>query len=256
MPDTLATGEIEVEGRLVDASNVALRVWVGEERIRAIYKPVRGERPLWDFPDGTLAGRELATRLVATAGGWTCIPETVLRDGPLGPGSVQRWVGPLEPADSDLVQVSPAGQVPEGHLPVVGVELEDGTPMVVSHADDERLASLTVLDLVLNNTDRKASHLIEDDGHLWGIDHGVTLHAEPKVRTVFWGWASDPLPEHEIQRLSRLLAALEGDLTTSLSDLLVPAEVEALRLRTRKLLEVGEFPAPTGGRYPLPWPLW
>ncbi|WP_018156133.1 SCO1664 family protein [Demetria terragena] len=256
MLDTLETGEIEVEGRLLDASNVALRVWVGESRVRAIYKPVRGERPLWDFPDGTLAGRELATYLIARAGGWPHVPETVLREGPLGPGSVQRWVGPLDGVESDLIRVDPVADQPEGYLPVVGVELEDGTPMVVSHADDARLAGLAVLDLVLNNTDRKASHLIEDDHQLWAIDHGVTLHAEPKVRTVLWGWAADPLPTRETERLSRLLAALADGLGDALGDLLTEEEVAALRLRARKLLDGGVFPVPTGDRYPLPWPLW
>lgn len=241
---------------MLDASNIALRVWVGTDRIRAIYKPVRGERDLWDFPDGTLAGRERATYLVATAGGWPHIPETVLRDGPLGTGSVQRWVGPLTPEGSELIRVDPEGELPDGALPIVGVELEDGTPMVVSHADDSRLASLAVLDLVLNNTDRKASHLIEDDDRLWAIDHGVTLHADPKVRTVLWGWAGTELPAGEVDRLGRLHAALDADLPTELAPLLTTAEVAALRDRVAVLLAEGVFPLPSGDRYPLPWPLW
>lgn len=245
-----------MEGRLVDASNLALRVWVGDERLRAIYKPVQGERELWDFPDGTLAGRELATYLVASAGGWPYVPETVLRDGPVGTGSLQRWVGPLTPTDNDLVRVDPVEEMPKGYLPVVGVQLEDGTPMVVSHADDARLAGLAVLDLVLNNTDRKASHLIVDGDDLWAIDHGVTLHAEPKVRTVLWGWAGDQLPTREVERLHRLRAAFDDGLEEALSPLLTDDERAALLQRVDELVAAGTFPEPSGDRYPLPWPLW
>lgn len=179
-----------------------------------------------------------------------------MRDGPLGTGSVQRWVGALTREESDLVRVDPVDELPEGHLPIVGVELEDGTPLVVSHADDQRLAALAVLDAVLNNTDRKASHFIEDGEHLWAIDHGITLHAEPKVRSVLWGWAGDPLPEREIERLHRLQAALDADLGEELAPLLTPEEIAALRARTDGLLKDGVFPLPEGDRYPLPWPLW
>lgn len=256
----LADGELEIEGRLLDASNLALRVWVGESRTSAIYKPVRGERELWDFPDGTLAARERGSYLVSRAGGWDHIPETVLRDGPLGPGSVQRWVGPLESTVADLpvglVRLDAVDQVPEDYLPVVGVELGDGTPMAVSHADEDRLASLAVLDAVLNNADRKASHLIEDGDRLWAIDHGVTLNTATKLRTVLWGWAGDPLREADVERLHRLEAALYDGLTDELADLITAAEIDALGARVERLLASGVFPEPDGVRHPLPWPLW
>lgn len=180
----------------------------------------------------------------------------MLREGPLGLGSVQRWVGPLTGELSDLIRVDPVEAVPADCLPVVTVELEDGTPMVVSHADDERLASLAVLDLVLNNTDRKASHLIEDGEELWAIDHGVTLHADPKVRTVLWGWAGSELLAGEVDRLRRLRDELDSELGDLLAPLLTPAEVGALRDRVAVLLKSGSFPLPEGDRYPLPWPLW
>ncbi|AKU17019.1 SCO1664 family protein [Luteipulveratus mongoliensis] len=256
----LATGEVEVEGQLVEASNLALRVWVdaADERVTAVYKPIRGERDLWDFPDGTLAGRELATYLIARAGGWTHIPETVLRDGPLGPGSVQRWVGPLEPEDAiSLVRLDPVADLAEGFLPIVALELQDDGPVALSHADDPRLASLAVLDIVINNADRKGSHLIEDGDQLWAIDHGITCHAEPKLRTILWGWAGDPLPEDDRGRLQRLAAALaDGSLAADLAPVLTEDEVDALSNRVDRLLQRGTFPVPPAGRTPLPWPLW
>ncbi|MDF8265898.1 SCO1664 family protein [Luteipulveratus flavus] len=256
----LEAGEIEVEGRLVEASNLALRVWLtqGDQRLPAVYKPISGERDLWDFPDGTLAGRERATYLVARAGGWTHIPETVLRDGPLGSGSVQRWVGPLEPTDPiSLVRLDPVRELESSFLPVVALELADDGPVALCHADDPRLASLAVLDAVLNNADRKGSHLIEDGDHLWAIDHGLTFHPHAKLRTILWGWAGDPFPADDLQRLARLDAALaEPDLIAALAALLTPVEVTALRNRVSRLAEEGVFPEPPQDRTPLPWPLW
>lgn len=258
--ELLATGELEIEGQLVDASNLALRVWLssGAERVAAVYKPVRGERELWDFPDGTLAGRERATYLLAVAGGWPFVPETVLRDGPLGLGSVQRWVGPLEPEDPiSLVRLDPVRELPGGFKAIIGLELEDEGPMALSHADDPRLASLAVLDVVLNNADRKGSHLIEADDQLWAIDHGVTCHEDPKLRTILWGWAGDPLPAADIERLHRLLGALQTpELLKELRTVLTDTEVEAVVRRAERLVERGTFPMPPAGRQPLPWPPW
>lgn len=253
----LAAGDVGVEGRLVNASNLVLRVLVGESRVPACYKPVRGERELWDFPDGTLAGREVTSYLVAAAGGWSHVPETVLRaDGPFGPGSVQRWVGPVALPDTDLVRLDPPERLPDGYLPVLAAETEDGQTLVVAHADDPRLASLAVLDVVLNNADRKGSHLIEEDGVLYGIDQGLTCHVEPKLRTVLWGWAGDPLPADDVLRLERLAAAMDDDLAVTLAEHLTHAEVEALRLRVDALLAAGVFPDPPELRPAVPWPLW
>ncbi|WP_446663632.1 SCO1664 family protein [Flexivirga sp. B27] len=260
----LRDGPLEVEGRLVEASNFVLRVWVedDEERIPAVYKPIRGEQPLWDFPEGTLASREYAAYLIACAGGWDCVPVTAVRpDGPLGAGSVQQWVGPLDPVgENDLLRIDPVGAVPEDYLPVLGVHDEHDQPLVVSHASGEQLRDVALLDVVLNNADRKGSALIVDDGHLYAIDHGLTLHAEEKLRTVLWGFAGQELTASETRRLEALLDALRaesaGTLWETLRGVIHEAEVTALRDRVDDLLETGEFPTPPDDRHPLPWPLW
>src|SRR5674476_970919 len=169
--DVLTFGDFEIEGRLVDASNVALRgrLELDDIQTRVIYKPVDGERSLWDFPDGTLAEREAAAFVLSAVGGWNLVPPTVLREGPLGRGSVQLWV------------------------------------VAVAHADRPELASAAVFDVVINNADRKGSHLVLDEsGSLWGFDHGVSCHTEPKLRTVLWGWVGQPLPEADLARLEAL----------------------------------------------------
>lgn len=258
------------EGVLRDASNLTLRVVLepGEGPApgagrphRAVYKPVRGERPLHDFPTGTLAGREVAAYRISAAGGWDLVPPTVLRDGPLGPGSVQWWVeADEEPlAGAGLVDVVRPEDLEPGWLPVVGAEGARGEPVVVVHADDPAAASLAVLDCVLNNADRKGGHLLLDaGGRLWGIDHGITFHRQDKLRTVLWGWAGDPLPEGERDRLDRMeqLLAPGGDLRAELADLISALEVAALLSRVRRLLAEGTYPFPPSHRYPLPWPLW
>ena len=275
----LVTAELEVEGVLTDASNLTARVLLtdaaGEPTgERALYKPIRGEAPLRDFPARTLGRREVAAFLVSSVGGWDLIPQTVLRDGPLGPGSVQRWIdwestgrGP----GAGLLEVFPDGAVPDGWLPVVQGEAADGSPVTVGHADTTDLASLAVLDVVLNNADRKGAHLVRDaDGHLWGFDHGLTLHTDDKLRTVLWGWAGLPLPEEDMGRLGRLRAELAagGSLATALTEpvgdllgddtggLVSAGELVALRARVDRLLADPVFPALPTGRYPLPWPLW
>jgi len=258
--DVLAFGEIEIEGRLVDASNLALRGWLelDDLRTRVIYKPVQGERSLWDFPDGTLADREAASFVLSAVGGWNLVPPTVLREGPLGPGSVQLWVDVVEGATSDLVDVMTPAELTPGWLPVFDGELADGTPVVVAHADRPELASAAVFDVVINNADRKGSHLVLDSrGSLWGFDHGLSCHAEPKLRTVLWGWAGQPLPAAELARLESLsgwLSTPGSDLSRTLALLLSPAEVGALGSRIAVLLTTGRFPGP-GSRGPaVPWP--
>lgn len=251
-PAGLERGPLTVVGRLLDASNVAVLARLGHGSRYAIYKPVAGEQPLWDFPHGQLAYREVASFLIADAGGWDVIPPTVLRDGPLGPGSVQAWItgvpvqvratetgeargdapgtvgtlgtegAPPPPlgkailgdeagdAGEDVVRLFVPDAVPTGWLPAFAGALSHGAPVVVAHADTPRLRSLAVLDAVLNNSDRKGSHLLTGrDGRVWGIDHGVTLHEDDKLRTVLWGWAGDPLAAADVTRLHRLRAALE-----------------------------------------------
>ncbi len=258
--DVLACGDFEIEGRLVDASNLALRghLELGDIRARVIYKPVQGERSLWDFPDGTLAQREAAAFVLSAVGGWNLVPPTVLREGPLGLGSVQLWVDAREGAAQPLIDVVTPAELAPGWLPVLEAELADGTDVVVAHADLPELASAAVFDAVINNADRKGSSLVLDQsGSLWGFDHGISCHAEPKLRTVLWGWAGQPLPEAELVRL-RALSGWLGDpgsaLFRTLEKLLTPTEVEAIGGRIGALLSSREFPAPSGRGPAIPWP--
>jgi uncharacterized repeat protein (TIGR03843 family) len=258
--DVLAFGEIEIEGRLVDASNVALRgqLRLDDVRTQVIYKPVQGERSLWDFPDGTLAARESAAFVLSAVGGWNLVPPTVLRDGPRGPGSVQLWVDAVEGATESLIDVVTPAELGPGWLPVLEAQLADGTAVVVAHADRPELASAAVFDVVINNADRKGSHLVLDQsGTLWGFDHGVSCHVEPKLRTVLWGWVGQPLPEAELARLEALsgwLGTALSPLSRTLAGLLSPAEVEAVGWRIERLLATGRFPAPNSGGPAVPWP--
>ena len=258
--DILTFGQIEIEGRLVDASNLALlgQLELGEIRTRVIYKPVRGERPLWDFPDGTLADREAAAFVLSAVGGWDLVPPTVLRDGPQGPGSVQLWVDAVEDATATLIDVVTPAELSSGWLPVLQAELADGTAVVVAHADLPELASAAVYDVVINNADRKGSHLILDEaGSLWGFDHGLTCHAEPKLRTVLWGWAGTPLPESELARLEALsgwLSSPGSAVSMTLARLLTPPEIDALGRRVTGLLATGLFPGPNSRGPAVPWP--
>ncbi len=270
VPRLLAEGSLEVEGRLAEASNLTLygRVVDVQASMSVVYKPVAGERPLWDFPDGTLAAREAAAFLVSEVGGWGLVPPTVLRDGPLGWGMCQAWVehGHSQP----WVSVGPHEAVPPGWLPVGQGQDPDGRPVVLAHADDARLRSLAVLDLVLNNADRKGSHILRL-GHgteataapgLAGVDHGVCFHTEDKLRTVLWGWAGSSLSERERSQLKALAedlgpkqaGRLEGSLRGQLRRLLDEEEVDALEARVWALLRDGVMPLPTPGWPVLPWP--
>src|SRR5665811_1868269 len=258
--DVLTIGEIEVEGRLVDASNLALLGWLtsGDVRTRVIYKPIEGERPLWDFPQGSLAEREAAAFVLSAVGGWNLVPPTVLRDGPLGRGSVQLWVDTVDGASQRLVDVVTPADLAPGWLPVFEAQRSDGTPVVVAHADRPELAAAAVFDVVINNADRKGSHLVLDEsGSVWGFDHGVSFHAEPKLRTVLWGWVGKPLPETELARLESLLGWLANTLSPvsqTITALLSSAEVEAVGQRISGLLTTGRFPQPTGRAPAVPWP--
>jgi uncharacterized repeat protein (TIGR03843 family) len=262
----LTVGAIEVEGRLLESSNRALRtvLHLSEARTRAIYKPIVTERPLWDFPDGTLARREVAAYAVSEAGGWGLVPPTVLREGPAGDGSFQQWIeSPVVTegeADAALLAILPPDDVADGWLPVLEAQGPAGEPVVVAHADRPDLASAAVFDAVVNNADRKGSHLLLDaEGHLWGFDHGVTFHAEPKLRTLLWGWAGRPLPEIDLARLESVRAALsdaDSELSGQLAPLLLADEVTALRQRLTALLGSARFPSPPDEGPAIPWPPW
>jgi len=233
----LKGGEIEVIGRLVAASNATLLVAVSDElpgrgtiRAAAIHKPIRGERPLWDFPAGTLAAREVAAHAVSMASGWDIVPPTVMRaDGPFGPGMLQLWVGTSDDVD-------PAGLLGTG---------------------DPRLRRIAIFDAVVNNADRKAGHLlVRPDGLVQGVDHGVTFHVEPKLRTVLWEWRGTRLAPGELAVLRSLAARLgpRADLGQCLAVLLAPEEVAATRARVRALLRSGRFPQPHPDWPAVPWP--
>lgn len=271
LAEALSTGHLDLEGVLADASNLTARVVLTGASgraggVRGLYKPIRGEAPLPDFPEGTLGHREVAAYLVSAAGGWDLIPPTVLREGPLGRGSLQLWVdweaAGRQPGEG-LLEVFPAESVPDGWLAVVHGEDGAGDSVVVAHRDAPDLASMAVLDLVLNNADRKGAHLVRDaSGRLWGFDHGLTLHRVDKLRTVLWGWAGRPLPAADVDRLERLADTLErtgGGIKRAghdIQQLVSDREYAALTGRVSALLARPAFPEPPTDRYPLPWPLW
>jgi uncharacterized repeat protein (TIGR03843 family) len=251
-------------GRLADASNATLFATLGPHEVPVVYKPAAGERPLWDFARGTLHRREVATFLLDEALGFGLVPETVLREGPFGAGSVQRWVGPLpgEPVEpgAGVVDVVGTGDLDDGgprHGWKVVVEAYDerGREVVLCHADDARLAAMAVLDALANNADRKGGHVLDaGEGRIAGVDHGLTFHTERKLRTVLWGWSGDPVPEALLTAVERVHEGLDGDLGERLRDLLDPDEVQALRRRCRVLLRTGLFPQRRGDGPSIPWP--
>ncbi|MFI6263306.1 SCO1664 family protein [Micromonospora sp. NPDC051006] len=252
----LRDGELALEGRLVDASNTTLRgvLTLDDLSARCVYKPVRGERPLWDFPDGTLAGREVSAYLVSRASGWDLVPPTVLRDGPFGPGSCQLWIDEPEEAEP-LVGFVPADELPPRWFPIAAARDDDGTPYALAHADDPRLARLAVLDAVINNADRKGGHvLVGPDDRIYGVDHGVSFHVEGKLRTVLWGWAGRQLPPDATQMLDALAGQVTGPLGAELDDHLTISEIAELAARIDRLRDTGRFPLPSEGWPAVPWP--
>jgi uncharacterized repeat protein (TIGR03843 family) len=254
--ELLSRGRLELEGRLVEASNTTLRADITLDGVRAkcVYKPVRGERPLWDFPDGTLAGREVSAFLVSQATGWGLVPPTILRDGPLGPGACQLWID--EPADAEsLIGFVPAYDVPPGWFAVANARDDDGDAYALAHADDPRLARLAVLDAVINNADRKGGHVLyAPDGRIHGCDHGVSFHVENKLRTVLWGWTGKQLPAASLATLAELSSKLDGTLGEMLGEHLTGTEVQHIRLRVRRLIRTARFPKPPQDWPAVPWP--
>jgi uncharacterized repeat protein (TIGR03843 family) len=214
---------------MVDASNATLYCSVTLDAITAacVYKPVAGERPLWDFPDGTLAGREVAAYLVSVASGWDLVPPTVMRDGPYGPGMCQLWIDVDESVDLGTLVRSPI----------------------------EQLRRMAVFDVVINNADRKGGHLLPiPDGHVYGIDHGVCFSLDDKLRTLLWGWRGEPLTDEALDVLTGLRVELDGELGEGLEELLTLGEVRATRKRVARLLKTGRHPQPSGDWPPMPWP--
>ena len=252
----LVQGELVVEGRLVAASNTTLLCRIAGQAgdARCVYKPAAGERPLWDFPDGTLAAREYAAYLVSEAAGWQLVPPTVLRDGPYGPGMCQLWV---DESGEELVDIVPRDSIRDGWLAALDAVDGDGKPVTLVHADDPRLRRLALFDIVINNADRKAGHILVDSrGTVLGVDHGVSFHAEDKLRTVLWGWAGGELTGDERDLLLHLRAETEGTLGSQLADLLAAEELRAVRDRISRLVGHGRLPAMEDRRRPIPWPVF
>jgi uncharacterized repeat protein (TIGR03843 family) len=261
--EVLRDGELTVIGRIRSASNATFlcESTRDDRSVHCVYKPVSGEQPLWDFPDGTLAGRELGAYLVSTELGWNIVPYTVIRDGPAGPGMVQSWVQqPGDAADSDprpgpdLVELFPADKAQPGYLPVLRAYDYAGDEVILMHADDTRLRRMAVFDVLVNNADRKGGHILYGlDGRVYGVDHGVCLHVENKLRTVLWGWAGKPVDDETLEEVAGLADALTGQLGDVLAELITRAEVAALRRRACTLLDDPVMPAPNRHR-PIPWP--
>lgn len=250
----LAHGELTVLGRLPDASNLALlcEVPLGGQPVRCIYKPVAGERPLWDFPGAVLAGREVLTAEVAACFGWDVVPVTVWRDeAPAGPGMVQEWI--TEPGPPP-VGLFPVGGVPHGWAEVAEGHAADGQMVVLAHETSSALARIVLLDALVNNGDRKGGHLLRRaDGRLAAIDHGVSFHVEPKLRTVLWGWAGDPVDAGLLAEIAAGREAFAAALPSGPAAL-GPHEVTAALARLDEVLDSGEFPLPSGQWPALPWP--
>ncbi|MCJ0701030.1 SCO1664 family protein [Frigoribacterium faeni] len=246
--------ELELTARLTTASNATFVGLIGDREV--VYKPSRGERPLWDFPDGDLARREVAAHLVSEALGWDIVPRTWLRDGPHGPGMVQLWceIDPEHPA----VDLLPTDEVPEtGWRTVLEGSDEDDRPVSLVHEDSIALRRMAVFDVVVNNADRKGDHVLAlADGRRHGVDHGLTFHVEHKLRTVLWGWIGDELDDDETAALRRLRADLDGDLGVELAGLLTEEARVATIARLETLLGAGRFPAPSGESSAVPWPLF
>jgi hypothetical protein len=226
---TLTKGELQVTGRLVDASNATLYATASLEdhSIVCIYKPIAGERPLWDFSDGCLAHREYAAFLVSDHLGFDLVPITILRDGPYGFGMVQQWV-----------------------------DIDESIDLAKFFATDHpRLRAMALFDAIINNTDRKIGHLLPIDGQtLFGCDHGVTFHSEDKLRTVLWQWANEPFSQEEISLLKRAQLLLAGELGTLLAPLLTEVEIQETARRVSDLLASGRFPLPNPDWPAVPWP--
>jgi uncharacterized repeat protein (TIGR03843 family) len=277
-----------VHGRLTTASNATLysTATLDGSVIGCVYKPVAGEKPLWDFPARTLARREVAAYELSAASGLGVVPPTVLRDGPFGLGSVQWWVsgGSLETSGDSVAGDGPAGiggfaaaaepvmgelgagvidvvppqRVPAGWLHVLDAEGRDGSPVVLAHADDPTLRRMALFDAVTNNTDRKGGHVLRhSSGSIYGVDHGLTFNLEDKLRTVLWGWAGDPLGDEAVEVLDRLVTDLSGTsaLRSTLEELLSAREVHRTARRAAQLLRRRRYPEPPlDGWHAIPWP--
>ncbi|MGQ0678222.1 MAG: SCO1664 family protein [Actinomycetota bacterium] len=226
-PADLIRGDLEILGLLAGSSNYTFLARLdGDPQAPVVYKPQRGETPLWDFPSGTLCHREVCAYRICAAAGWSFVPPTVLRDGPLGAGAVQRFVE---------------------HDPAV-------TAFDLGQDHNPALMRIALFDVIANNADRKAGHVLVDrQGVIWGIDHGLCFHVEHKLRTVLWDYIGEPIPDRDLLGIELLLEELSCGLAVELGGLLASEEVEETRHRAERLLAARVFPHPGPGR-PYPWP--
>lgn len=251
---SLTTGEIEIHGRLTASSNGALLVTTSLNGVQtdAVYKPVAHERPLWDFPENTLAKREVAARILDQQL-WNLVPETVWRTaGPLGPGMCQQWI---DAQAVEFVKIFPADAVDDGWLPVLQAQDSDGNPVVIAHPDSDELRKVVLFDELANNADRKAGHLLRDSAEVGvlSVDHGLTFNVEPKLRTVLWGFAGQSVAPQLLDQIRRVAA--DEALLDQLRQLLNAREVELFVQRAESLIATPFFPLPPADRNPIPWPL-
>jgi uncharacterized repeat protein (TIGR03843 family) len=246
----LATGEMVLDGRVVPASNATFVATINATRV--VYKPVAGERPLWDFPDGCLAWREVAAWHVSEALGWNVVPYTFLGAGPHGDGMIQLWKEP-DP-DQSAVDIVAAEEVPVGFCHVFdGLDSRD-RPVSLVHEDGAALKRMAIFDVLINNGDRKGGHVLAmPDGHRFGVDHGVSFHIDNKLRTVLWGWSGQPLAEEELAAIKRV-SDTSTSLREALSGLLTEREIDQFFTRAGRLATVGVMPQPTDGWPAIPWP--
>ncbi len=253
----LTDGPLEVMRMLSGASNATLfcRVADASSAIDCVFKPVAGERPLWDFPDDTLSGREVAAYELSQLLSWPHVPTTVWREDPeMGPGMCQQWIREVD--ELRPVDIFAPGEVPRGWAVVLEAHDGRGRPVVLAHDRSPVLRSMAAFDAIVNNADRKGGHVLADaDGGIWGIDHGVCFAEEPKLRTVLWGWAGEPLPDDLLEQIAALDTIL-GSAVDTVDRWLDPRERQALRRRIRTLLDTRHLPLPGSGWPSVPWPVF
>ena len=252
--ETLNSADLVLAGRIRTASNATYLASIRGTKV--VYKPISGERPLWDFPDGNLAGREVAAYLVSQAFGWGVVPRTWLRDGPAGEGMVQLWQDCAP--EQTVVDLVAADAIPDsGWRHVLDGNDENDRTVSLIHEDSPALRRMAVFDIIVNNADRKGAHVLPmADRHRYGCDHGLTFHAEHKLRTVLWGWVGDDLTTDELTGIARVRAGLDGELGEELSSHLTEPEIAALVQRCDELQSVAQFPEPSGPMPAVPWPLF
>lgn len=249
----LIGGDLEITGRLLQASNATFlaELRCGDDKIDCVYKPAQGERPLWDFPHRTLGLREVAAYEVSRIGGFDLVPCTVLVDGPLGPGSLQRWVDEDIDETAGLIDLVPTASLPRNGWFVCMDGLgADDTPVSVIHADRPELRLLAIFDVLINNADRKGGHILGSAGRVFGVDHGVSFHTDTKLRTLLWGWAGSEVTDAELAAVERVRELAPDELGGLLTD----AEIQALIRRAELLLNRRRLPRPRGSWPSIPWP--